>query len=117
MSKQFSTSRWLLLSTLLAVLLVVSALAVAYSGHINRQSFIALKRAITLQTEMQVTHGKLLLEKSTWTSPAVVQAMAERQLDMRAPPAGKVVFVATGAHGEQDLQLAGAVRHVGEAAR
>ncbi|MBT8148930.1 MAG: cell division protein FtsL [Pseudomonadales bacterium] len=91
----------------LALMLLVSALAVAYSGHLNRQSFIALKKAIAMQTELQVTHGKLLLEKSAWTSPAVIQARAEQDLAMRAPAVAEVIFVATAPLSDyQQLQLA-----------
>ncbi|MBT8138714.1 MAG: cell division protein FtsL [Gammaproteobacteria bacterium] len=81
------------LLVLLAITVLCSAIAVAYSGYMNRQSFIALKRSLADYSELQITFGKLQLEKSSWTSPVVVQAEAEKKLNMRLPPAGQTVVI------------------------
>lgn len=78
---------------LLAVAVICSAIAVAYSGYLNRQSFIALKRALAEYAELQITFGKLQLEKSAWTSPAVIQGEAEQRLGMQSPGADQTVII------------------------
>lgn len=81
------------LLTVLAVAVLVSAVAVAYSSYLNRQSFIELKRSLADYAALQTAFGQLQLEKSSWTSPAVVQAEAERNLGMRTPRAEQTVII------------------------
>ncbi|MGB5323896.1 MAG: cell division protein FtsL [Pseudomonadales bacterium] len=78
---------------LLAAAVICSAIAVAYSGYLNRQSFIALKRALAEYAELQITFGKLQLEKSAWTSPAVIQGEAEQRLGMQSPGTDQTVII------------------------
>ena len=106
MKDRTSTKRWLPTMIFLIVLVVMSALAVAYSSHLNRQSFIALKQAISLHTELEITQGKLLLEQSAWTSPAVIESYAENQLGMHVPNASQVVIVSPSPFVSPDSSLA-----------
>ena len=112
MKNRTSTKRWLPTIIFLILLVVVSALAVAYSSHLNRRSFIALKQAVSLHTELEITQGKLLLEQSAWASPAVIESYAENQLGMHVPNAAQVVIVSPAPFVSPDSSMAGAHRSV-----
>lgn len=94
MAEQAETGQHLyILSVVLFALVVITSLAVAYSGYQNRQVFIELKQASQRQIELQINHGRLLLEKSTWSSPAVIEEAAASRLGMQLPLPEQTVIV------------------------
>ncbi len=73
------------LSVLLLVLVVMGALSVVTSQHKARKLFVALQQEKELAHKMEVEWGQLQLEQSTLATPARVERIASRQLQMQLP--------------------------------
>ena len=71
------------LCLLLAV--VISAIGVVYTAHRSRELFRSLEQARRDQNEIQIEWRQLLLERSTLASHARVEAIADKQLQMKLP--------------------------------
>ena len=78
---------------LLAVLVVASAIGVAYSTHQTRKLVADFQLLKTQQYAMQVEWGQLLLEQSTWGSFNRVEQLASKRLGMRVPEPGQIIMV------------------------
>ncbi|MDN3234553.1 cell division protein FtsL [Pseudomonas luteola] len=76
----------------MAVLL--SAVAVAYSAHWNRQLLNTLYSELSVRDKAQAEWGRLLLEQSTWTAHSRIEALASDQLKMRIPDPEEIKMVA-----------------------
>lgn len=84
-------------SLLLALLfgaVLLSAIAVAYCAHWNRQLLNALYTELSVRDKVQAEWGRLVLEQSTWTAPSRIEALAAAQLRMRVPEPTEVQMVA-----------------------
>ena len=89
-----TAARPLLLPALLLVLFIavtVSALAVAYVSFENRQLFMELQRLEVEQQQLQTRLGQLLLEESAWSSPAIIEQLARREMGMSVPAPADIV--------------------------
>ena len=87
-------ARPLLLPVLLGLLFVavtLSALSVAYVGFENRQLFMQLQQLEAEQQQLQTRLGQLLLEESAWSSPALIEQMARREMGMSVPAPADIV--------------------------
>jgi len=84
-------------SLLLLVLfgaVLLSAIAVSYSAHWNRQLLNALYAELSVRDKAQAEWGRLILEQSTWTAHNRIEALASEQLKMRIPDPAEVRMVA-----------------------
>jgi cell division protein FtsL len=81
------------LSSFLASLLVVCALALVTSQHRARQLFSELTQQQELARQIDVEWGQLQLEQSTWAMHARVEKIATGRLQMRVPASGQVRLV------------------------
>ena len=84
-------------SLLLLVLFIgvlVSAIAVSYSAHWNRQLLNALYTELSVRDKAQAEWGRLILEQSTWTAHNRIETLASERLMMRIPEAAEVRMVA-----------------------
>ncbi|MGH8353671.1 MAG: cell division protein FtsL [Pseudomonas sp.] len=84
-------------SLLLLVLfgaVLLSAIAVSYSAHWNRQLLNALYAELSVRDKAQAEWGRLILEQSTWTAHNRIEALASEQLKMRIPDPADVRMVA-----------------------
>mgnify|MGYP000176842088 CR=1 FL=1 len=90
-------AQWLLRIGGTLLLVTLSALAVVYTTFTNRQMFIELQTLERWERETQVELGKLLIEESTWSSPALVEQQAREQLSMQAPKTKQWLVVSDGA--------------------
>ena len=84
-------------SLLLAVLfggVLLSAIAVSYSTHWNRQLLNALYAELSVRDKAQAEWGRLILEQSTWTAHSRIEVLATEQLKMHIPGAADVKMVA-----------------------
>jgi cell division protein FtsL len=79
---------WLLL---LAVL--VSAIAVVWSRNENRELFIRLTRLQSERDHLNIEYGRLELEDATWADPARVASVARNQLGMVNPEPAQIRMV------------------------
>jgi len=74
-------------------LVVVSALAVAYSSHWSRVLLNELAAEMDQREDAQAEWGRLILEQSTWTAHSRVETLATNELKMRVPEASEVILV------------------------
>ncbi|WP_447810523.1 cell division protein FtsL [Pseudomonas putida] len=82
------------LMLLLFVGVLVSAIAVSYSAHWNRQLLNTLYGELNERDKAQAEWGRLILEQSTWTAASRIESLASEQLKMRVPAADEVRMVA-----------------------
>lgn len=85
--------RVLLVSTLLFVAVMVSAIGLVYSKHQTRKLFVELqqlnKEVVSLNTEW----GRLQLEQSAWADHGRIEQIARERLEMVTPEAEQVAFI------------------------
>ncbi len=79
---------------LLFIAVLVSAIAVSYSAHVNRQLLNSLYAEMSVRDKAQAEWGRLLLEQSTWTAHSRIEALATEHLDMHIPSPVDVKMVA-----------------------
>lgn len=82
------------LMLLLFIAILVSALAVSYSAHWNRQLLNELYGELSVRDKAQAEWGRLILEQSTWTAHSRIESLAVEQLRMRVPDPAEVRMVA-----------------------
>ena len=80
-----ASRRMPLLALCLLLAVVVSAIGVVYTAHRSRELFRSLEQARRDQNEIQIEWRQLLLERSTLASHARVEAIADKQLQMKLP--------------------------------
>jgi len=81
------------LNLLLLAVLVACALGLVTSQHKARKLFSELERALERSRALEVEHGQLQLEASTWGLHQRVEKIAAGQLSMRAPDPRRVRIV------------------------
>lgn len=79
---------------LLFVAVLVSAIGVAYSAHLNRTLVNTLYTELNDRDKAQAEWGRLILEQSTWTAHSRIETLAAEQLKMRIPDAAEIRMVA-----------------------
>ncbi|WP_122501628.1 cell division protein FtsL [Pseudomonas viridiflava] len=79
---------------LLFIAVLVSAIGVCYSAHLNRQLLNSLYSEMSVRDKAQAEWGRLILEQSTWTAHSRIEQLATEQLKMRIPNAAEVRMVA-----------------------
>jgi len=67
-------------------------MAVVYSKFVWRAEFVELQQLEKTRDKLNEEWGKLLLEQSTWASPARVQRQARTRLKMIVPTADMTVI-------------------------
>ncbi|MDP1594263.1 MAG: cell division protein FtsL [Gallionella sp.] len=89
-------------SGLLLVLVVLGALSVITSQHKARKLFVVLQQEKERAHKMEVEWGQLQLEQSTLATPARVERIASRQLQMQLPKQVRFIRVSPngGANGQ-----------------
>ncbi len=78
---------------LLFVAVLLSAVAVSYCAHWNRQLLNALYTELSVRDKAQAEWGRLILEQSTWTAHNRIESLAASQLHMRIPDPAEVRMV------------------------
>jgi cell division protein FtsL len=82
------------LNLLLLAVLVACALGLVTSQHKARKLFSDLEREQNRARELDIEHGQLQLEASTWGLSQRVERIAASTLGMRAPDPRRVRLVA-----------------------
>ncbi len=80
---------------LLALVVLLSALAVVYVADLNRRVFIHVQEEQGTANQLRLDWGKLLLEQSTWSTQARIQSIAQEKLGMVAPAGSNIVMIKT----------------------
>ena len=83
-----------LLMLLLFLGVLLSAIAVSYSAHWNRQLLNQLYTELSVRDKAQAEWGRLILEQSTWTAHNRIESLASDHLKMRIPDPAEVRMVA-----------------------
>ncbi|MCH4561663.1 cell division protein FtsL [Halomonas sp. EGI 63088] len=86
-------SSLLLVTTLLVVACLASALAVITASHLTREQYGRLQQLEREQQQLQTEWGQLLLEESAWSSPARIERLAVERLEMRLPAVDEVEVI------------------------
>ncbi|MBM7332360.1 MAG: cell division protein FtsL [Alcanivorax sp.] len=85
------SARWL--APLLLLMVVASALGVAYSVHEARRLTDRTQQLLSEQAALETRWGQLLLEHSTWGSYARVERLAREELGMKLPETDERVLI------------------------
>ncbi|MDA9352685.1 cell division protein FtsL [Porticoccaceae bacterium] len=78
---------------LLWILVVVSALAVAFVSHLCREKYSELTAMEREANQLQVDYGKYLLEQSAWGSLQRIENMAAKNLQMHSPLPEEILMI------------------------
>jgi len=77
--------RLIMMSAVLGLTVMISAIACVHSKHQSRKLFVELQQLTSARDEMQVNWGRLQIEQSTWSAHARVERLARQQMKMRSP--------------------------------
>lgn len=78
---------------LLALLVLVSAIAVAWSKHETRKQFTELHALRVSGDALEMEWGRLLLEQGTWSTHSRIERVASKRIDMHHPETRSVVML------------------------
>jgi len=78
---------------IMTVIVIISSMAVVYSKYMWRTEFSELQLLENKRDKLDEEWGKLLLEESTWASPARVEQQARLRLNMIVPTADMKVII------------------------
>lgn len=87
-------SAHVLLAVLLAALCSSSAVAVAYTQHLSRQSYAEISADRRALDELDVQWSRLRIEESTFSGHGRIERIARESLGMRLPEPGDTVMIA-----------------------
>ena len=82
-----------LLVSVLSSMIIVSALAVAYSAHQTRNMYRELQRLERVNDDLGHEYEKLLLEQSAWADYSRLDKLANEKLSMVAPVPQEMVVL------------------------
>ena len=77
----------LLVTLMLALIVVMSAIGVVQSSHLSRQLFAEQAILLDRNDQLQLEWAQLLLEQSAWSSPNRLEGIATKKLGMLMPEA------------------------------
>ena len=75
------------------LVVVSSAVSVAFVSHLCRQQYAQLAAAERLGNQLKADYGRFILEQSTWGSLQRVESMATDRLNMYSPSASDMLIV------------------------
>jgi len=78
---------------MLLLLVLLSALGVVYSSHLSRQLFSEQAVLLERSDQVQLEWAQLLLEQSAWSSPNRIERIAVDQLKMAAPETENIKLI------------------------
>ncbi len=82
-----------MITIILIIAVLLSALAIVYVKTFNRRMFSQLQAQYDMRDKLQVEWGQLLLEQSTWATSSRIQHIAQNNLHMLMPEARSIVLV------------------------
>lgn len=83
--KHAGNARRSLLSSLLSLGVIATALGLIYSSHLCRDYYAQLQQLEGRRWQLEEDYSRLLLERSTLASPHRVQRIASEELGMHVP--------------------------------
>ena len=85
--------RLFLVTTLVFLMVLSSAITLVYSKHQSRKLFVELQELKHQVNELNTEWGQLQLEQSTWSGHGRIEQVARERLSMVMPNAEEVVFI------------------------
>lgn len=82
-----------ILTYLLLFAVVISAFAVIYFTHINRQTTSQLEVLFTERDELDIEWRNLLLEQSSLAEHSTIESKAEKLLEMQRPDSTTEIII------------------------
>ncbi len=80
---RFLDDKLKMISLVLVIASVISAMSVVYSKHKNRLLFVELESLNKERDRMNIEWGQLQLEQSTWATDSRIEKIATEKLHMR----------------------------------
>lgn len=77
----------------LVMIMLFSALSVVYVKNYERRLFSELQFSRQSAQKLHVEWGQLLLEQSTWATPARIQSIAQQHFKMKVPSLSHIYMV------------------------
>ena len=78
---------------MLLLVIVLSAIGVVYSSHLSRQLFAEQAILLEKNDQLQLEWAQLLLEQSAWSSPNRVESVARDSLGMEVPETEEIQLI------------------------
>jgi len=82
-----------LLTTVFAVVCVMSAIALIYTKHESRKLFVELEQLTTDRDELNIEWGQLQIEQSTWATHARIERVASEELSLVRPKSTEIYVI------------------------
>tara|TARA_B100001750_G_scaffold236766_1_gene241054 strand:- start:903 stop:1190 length:288 start_codon:yes stop_codon:yes gene_type:complete len=82
-----------LLTLVVAVVCVMSAIALIYAKHESRKLFVELEALTTERDELNIEWGQLQIEQSTWATHARIERVATEELSLVRPKPTKIYVI------------------------
>lgn len=76
-----------------ALVCVVSAIALVYTKHESRKLFVELERLSDERDELNIEWGQLQIEQSTWATHARIEQVATEDLELMRPGATDIYVI------------------------
>ena len=86
--------RTAIVTSVLLLAVVASAVAVVWTHHLRRSLFVELDEVDARRDRLQVEWGRLQIEQSTWAASDRIERTAEEKLNLHLSRAGATVLVA-----------------------
>ncbi len=82
-----------LLTIVVAVVCVVSAVALIYTKHESRKLFVQLEDLTTERDELNIEWGQLQIEQSTWATHGRIERVATDELSLVRPKSTEIYVI------------------------
>lgn len=82
-----------LFTLVLAVVCVISAVALIYTKHDSRKLFVELEQLNAERDELNIEWGQLQIEQSTWARHARIEKVALEELSLTRPKVTEIVVI------------------------
>lgn len=81
------------LALALAIVCVISAVAIVYTKYEARKLFVELEALTAERDELNIEWGQLQIEQSTWATHARIERVAAEDLALARPVPGEVYVI------------------------
>ena len=88
-----ANARILVFVSVLAFMVLVSALVLVYTKHQSRKLFVEIQQLSYEIDELNTEWSQLQLEQSAWSEHGRVERVARERLSMVMPDSDRVVFI------------------------
>jgi cell division protein FtsL len=87
------TRQPIVLTTVFALVCVISAVALVYTKHESRRLFVELESLTAERDELNIEWGQLQIEQSTWATHARIERVAADDLSLQRPKATEIYVI------------------------